>query len=385
MCSEIILAVWSAAALIWWILAWRLVAADHTRHNATDAPVTPRSLSIFKPLPLLSANGIDPLEAGLESFVTQLDSTSELLLGIHETDRSATASFVDRLRTQNPAAQLKIIFRSEPDDVANPKIAWQKILARHAEGELWLWSDADIVAPAQFLEAMRRDYERSDAAMVTYPYVIRELPAPPALLEALFVNVEFFPGVLLLRRFGAVDFGLGAAMLFQRDDFHQRIEWREIGAVLADDFLLGQRLQPVRIGTGCLTTLAASSTWNEALRHDMRWTKTIRWNRPTGSFARVLVLPVLGWICYTSSHSNQLFAWVGLIGMMQLDVLFAAAICRAVGCRLSPAQVARLELWSLWRVIIWLWCWLPMAVFWRGEKWRGPREIQLEPASVTRT
>ena len=132
--------------------------------------------------------------------------------------------------------------------------------------------------------------------MMTFPYVVREIPSPPALLEALFVNVEFYPGVLLLRKLGPVDFGLGAAMLFRRDDFLRQVEWDEIGAWLADDFFLGQKLRPVRIGTTTLATVAGASTWKDALLHDLRWTKTIRWNRPMGSFARILIMPVLGWL-----------------------------------------------------------------------------------------
>ena len=103
--------------------------------------------------------------------------------------------------------------------MANPKIAWQKILARQAEGELWLWSDADIVAPSGFLQSARLEYARSGAAMMTFPYVVREIPSPPALLEALFVNVEFYPGVLLLAPTRAGRFRAGRGDAFSAGRF----------------------------------------------------------------------------------------------------------------------------------------------------------------------
>jgi ceramide glucosyltransferase len=208
--------------------------------------------------------------------------------------------------------------------------------------------------------------------MVTFPYVVRQLPAPAALLEALFVNTDFYPGVLLLRRFGAVDFGLGAGMLFAREDFLKRVDWVDLGACLGDDFQLGQRLQPVQIGTATLETAANSRTWAEALQHDQRWTKTIRWNRPFGSFARILILPVLGWLIAVATHPLDIFAWAGLAGMIQADVIAAAAICRAVGCRLKATDVAALEGWSVWRPVVWVLCWLPGSVTWSGRAWRGP-------------
>src|SRR6202012_2961532 len=116
------------------------------------------------------------------------------------------------LRRPHPAARRKVIERpaSGPPAPANPKIAGQRLLAREAEGELWLWSDADIVAPPGFLAEARAELARGGAGMVPFPYVGREAAAAPAVFAALFVDAEFHPGVLLLRRFGAVDFGLGA-------------------------------------------------------------------------------------------------------------------------------------------------------------------------------
>lgn len=381
MFSKIVLALWSCAGLIWWILAWRLVAADQRKSDPVPDLTARRTLSVFKPLPPLSVKGLDLMAAGLESFVAQLDSESELLLGIHEADRDFTAPFVKRLLAEYPDARLKVIFRTERDDVANPKIAWQKILARHAKGELWLWSDADIFAPAGFLQSARLEYARSDAAMMTFPYVIREMPAAPALLEALFVNVEFYPGVLLLRHLGPVDFGLGAAMLFQRDDFLRQVDWDEIGARLADDFCLGQNLRPVRIGTATLATMARASTWKDALLHDLRWTKTIRWNRPVGSFARILIMPVLGWLAAVTLYPTHFFAWLGLLGMIQAEVLLAAVICRRAGCHLKLGNILSMEVWSFWRITLWFLCWLPWPILWSGKIWRGPKvEFAVKPA-----
>jgi len=373
MFNDFILVLWSAAGIVWWTIAWRLAASDRAKHPRVTDPAGLRTLTIFKPLPPLGATGLKAVSTGLESFVAQLDASSELLLGIHEADRDFTAPLVERLQREYPRARLKVVYRTEPDDVANPKIAWQKVLARHAGGELWLWSDADVIAPSGFLQAARLEFARSDAAMMTFPYVVREISSVPALFEALFVNVEFYPGVLLLRQLGQVDFGLGAAMLFRRDDFLREVDWYEIGAWLADDFCLGQKLSPVRIGATTLATVPGSSTWKEALLHDLRWTKTIRWNRPIGSFARILIMPVLGWLAAVIMHPADFFAWVGLLGMVQADVLFAAAICCQAGCGLKWRHIPGMEIWSFWRTILWILSWVPWPVLWSGKIWHGPR------------
>jgi hypothetical protein len=382
MFNNIILAIWSAAGLAWWILAWRLAAREDSRRGR-EMPASParQTLSVFKPLPPLGAMGLEAFAAGLESFANELDSESEMLLGIHEADREVTAPFLKRLQADYPKARIKVIFRSESDRLANPKIAWQKVLAREAQGKLWLWSDADIVVPPGFLQSARLEYEQSarqGARMITFPYVVRNIHSAPALLQALFVNVEFYPGVLLLRSLGPVDFGLGAAMLFRRDDFLRRVDWSELGARLADDFFLGQQLSPVRIGKTAVATVPGHSTWKEALANDIRWTKTIRWNRPAGSFGRILALPMVGWLAAAVIEPTQLFAWLGLAGMIQVDVFFAAAICRAAGCRLNGRHLLGLEVWSFWRVILWFLCWLPWPVQWSEKLWRGPK-MEFDP------
>jgi ceramide glucosyltransferase len=373
MFSEILLAAWSGAGLIWWVTAWRLVATNKSDEMAFENSSTPRSLSIFKPLPPMGATGIQSEATGLESFIAQMDDTTELLLGIHEADRTAAAPFIERMRQLYPQARVKVIHRSELATMANPKIAWQKILAPQAEGELWLWSDAEIVAPPGFLQSARRDYERRKAAMVTFPYVVREIPAAPTLLDALFVNVELYPGVLLLRQRGSVDFGLGAAMLFSRAEFEKRVDWNELGSALADDFVLGQKLQPIHVGTTTLMTRIDETNWKAAVLHNLRWNKTIRWNRPVGTAARILVLPVLGWLIYLVFHPTQWPAWVGFIVMIQFEVGFAAMICRRLGCALKMRHWAPLQAWSLWRILVWIACWFPWPVNWRGQLWWGPR------------
>ena len=392
MLSTLLLAVWSCVGLVWWIVAWRLVCADQGRQHVADkgqgelslqtepSPGTHvwrhrppdgerTSLSVFKPLPPLGAQGLRVIAPGLESFMEQLDAESELLLGIHEADRDFTGPFLKRLHTEHPGKRLRVIFRADPDGEANPKIAWERVLAPLAEGELWLWSDADIVAPAGFLQSARMEFARAGVKMMTFPYAVREIPALPTLLEALFVNVEFYPGVLLLREWGTVDFGLGAAILFRRDDFLREVDWDEIGAWLADDFFLGQKLGPVRIGNSTLATVPASQTLGKALLHDLRWVKTIRWNRPVGSFSRIVIMPVLGWLAAVALHPAHIFGWVGLVGMTQADVLFAALICRRTGCGLSLGKIAGMEFWSLWRIVLWFVCWLPWPVIWNGRSW----------------
>jgi ceramide glucosyltransferase len=377
MMGDVILAVWSIAGLSWWLIAWYLVATHRQAPTGAMAVCKSHSLSIFKPLPLLGTKGLKVEAIGLESFFSQMDENTELLLGAHEADRGAVTTFVESMRQKYSAIRLQVIFRISNNDEGNPKIAWQKILATHATGDLWLWSDADVLVPFDFLQRALAEFSRRKARLLTFPYAVSRIPACPALFDALFVNVEFLPGVLLLSRFGSVDFGLGAAMLFRREDFLRLTDWKRLESSLADDFVLGQLLQPVCISSVIITTAPEAGNWKTAIEHYLRWVKTIRWCRPGGYAAQIIILPTLGWLFFVCFHPATWWAWVGLMVMMQLDVFFAWMICRYVGCTLYLRYGFMVEIWSLFRALSWLLCWLPFPVFWRTKPWWSP-QLKLE-------
>jgi ceramide glucosyltransferase len=374
MCVKIILTAWSCASVLWWLISWRLVITAVKPSNEAVPLPSKKSLTIFKPLPPLDGRGLEVEAHGLESFISQLDDKSELLLGVHELDGPDVLPFVERMRAVYPRAKIIVVCRSEPDTLANPKIAWEKILVSRASGELWLWSDADIIAPPDFLAQAQSEFEASHVEMLTFPYAIRTLPHPLAILDALFVNAEFYPGALLLRRLGPVDFGLGAAMLFSRDNFLRKVDWEKLGSALADDFMLGQMLQPVQLGSITLETVADVTSWQGALGHYYRWKKTVYWCRPMGFAAQILVMPLLGWIFFVALHPSSLLAWGGFLGMIQLDVLFAALICQKIGCPLTGRSWLALEAWSMFRVFFWIACWFPGQVRWREKCWCSFRQ-----------
>jgi len=42
-------------------------------------------------------------------------------------------------------------------------------------------------------------------------------------------------------------------------------------------------------------------------------------------------------------------------------------------------DILRLEIWSLWRILLWFLSWMPGAVAWSGRTWRSPEaEIDSE-------
>lgn len=366
-----LLVIWTLFALIWWLMAVGLVANVRKYPEKQKPQSDSRPLTIFKALAgPLTASEFLHLSRCIETFVVELDEHSELLIGCHEIDQARWQEFVQTMRQSYPAAGIKLL--ADPDPAryaANPKISWMQILAPHAIGELWYWSDADIEAPPGLLHSLRTDFVSSDAQLLTSAYTIRNVPSAAALLDALFVNLEFYPGVVLLGKLNAIEFGFGSGMLFNAETFRQRVDWKFLGSCLADDYHLGRMLQPAKLGSMRLTTTPAAETWHGALLHYLRWQKTIRWNRPGGFGAQLLVLPIVGWLVALSLMPTEMFVWWGLTVALALDVLAAIVICRLLGCRIGIMWIPIIPLWSVIRGLTWLACWLPWPIVWRKRKW----------------
>jgi glycosyl transferase family 21 len=340
-------------------------------------------LTIFKPLPPLNSDRVPPELAGaMVSFIRLLDDRSEMLIGIDPRDHGRWKPLLASWRAAYPAARLEVVVVTSDPGIANPKIARQIRLAPSARGELWLWSDADIVAPVGFLNAIRAELAESGLRALTCPYVIRSVGTLSSLLDALFVNVEFYPGVLMLRRRGPVSFALGSASLFYAEDFRRRADWYKLGATLADDNSLGESLAPVLVSRTTVETLPHQTSLFRSLAHYLRWHKTVRWCEPLGYAGQIILLPALGWIIHAALHPGNPWAWAGLAGTLVLEAGLALWIHTAIGNRLLPLQHLCLPLWPLVRSAAWILSWLPVPVAWTGSKHRWWRLIRPLPDSL---
>jgi ceramide glucosyltransferase len=386
-CFEWLLIVWSLLAFCWWGITLLLVSLErHKQHSRRAVPSNPvqqnlPTLSIFKPIPSLQGDKpSSQLVDALESFVNQLTVDTEMLLGIEEIESAAWEPIIERWRQTYPLTRLNVVVAPRPAQFHSPKVSWFHHLSRYAEGEVWLWSDADIVAPAGSLNAMQREFSESGAGMLTCPYVVRDARAAPMMLEALFVNVEFYPGVLFCRQMGTVRFGLGPAMMFSAERFRERAQWEKLGARMADDNALGHALAPVKVSETTVVTFAAESTWRDAVEHYFRWQKTVRWCQPAGFAGLIIIQPMMGWLAAVLWHPSNPVAWLGLVVTGQGEVLTAMTLFWLIGCELRSWWAV--TLWSLLlRPLTWIACWMPWPVVFRSQKrkwWNLYHSVSLE-------
>ena len=232
---------------------------------------------------------------------------------------------------------------------------------------------------------MRVDYERTKARCLTSPYVVRQTGTSAEMLDTLYVNLEFYPGVILLSGQNMIQFGLGSGMLFEAEDFKRRVDWDFLGGCLAEDFHLGGLLKPTQLGSMCLSTVPAARGWTEALLHYLRWQKNVRWCRPLPYAAELIIIPLLGWLAWLLTNPQEPLAWFGLLTVLAADFIAALSICRAVGCSIGWRKLHTIPLWSLLRGLCWFACWFPWPIVWRGQKWWSPHQAVKPQAEALET
>jgi ceramide glucosyltransferase len=366
---------WSLVAFGWWLTALRLLATGCRKTNPSNSGAR-KSISVFKPLPpVRDEKERSALTATIRSFASQLLPADELIVGMNAADAANWQAAVGVWREACSGARIEVVAREVPRQCANPKVAWLQVLAPSARGELWLWSDADVSATPGLLDAMAAQLAASGANAVTAPYAVRHLECAQGVLDALFVNVEFLPGVLLLGRSKHQDFAYGAATIFSAEIFCQRGDWHKLGAALADDNKLGNLLQPVALGTELVSTFTKPAGWVGAFQHYYRWQKTIRWCRPGGFAALIVLMPAIGWLL-TAFLAEERFYLGGFAAVLAGEILVALLACRMVGCRLPPASWIGVLMWPPARVLVWLLVWLPLPVLWSGRQreWFAPQQ-----------
>jgi ceramide glucosyltransferase len=371
---EWILGVWTCIGIAWWFVAFILVVSARNQRRRTGE-VDPRRITVFKPLPRhLSDREFARFDSSIESFIADLDENSELLIGCHRPDQARLEGFVERMSNKYPEAQVKLVAHDNPNRYPHPKVSWMHVLAPHAKGELWLWSDSDMRAPPGTIRSMRADLAATRARCLTSPYVIEQAGSAAEMLDLLYVNLEFYPGVVFLGGQNMIRFGLGSGMLFGAEDFKRTVDWDYLGGCLAEDFHLGGMLTPAQLGSMRLTTVPASRDWKEAILHYLRWQKNIRWCRPGPFGAQLVVMPLLGCLAWVLVNPAQSLPWMGLLGVLAADAIAALSICRVVGCRIGWKRLPTIPLWSFIRGLSWVACWFPWPIVWRGQKWWSPHQ-----------
>ncbi|MYC66467.1 MAG: glycosyltransferase [Acidobacteriia bacterium] len=363
-----------AAASCAYYVAALLVLWRHSR-DQSNAPTEPRSrpgITILKPA---SGAGADFVNL-LGSHAAQDYPDFEILVGAGGHDSLARAA-VRKVQADFPRARIQLVDCPTPAPGCNGKVEALRELARHASKPVWVLSDADIGVPGGYLASLSAELQAPKTGMVTCLYRAEPDASWLTRLEACRVNTEFPAQVLLAKSLQGLRFGLGSSMALRAETLASVGGFAALRDVIGDDYHLGARIAAEGLSvslsaTPVSTRLSRGTTWRQSWRRQLRWSRTIRKQRPLGHFFLVLTFAVPWSVLALLAEAGTLWPLAAAAISLRLVAGRAAA-------RLVRAQGGARSLWlvpaaDLVAATVWLGSLFGHEVWWAGRRLRlGPQ------------
>jgi ceramide glucosyltransferase len=298
----------------------------------SPAPPLPKLaplVAILKPLHGLTDN----LRSKIVSYLELDYPRVEYYFGVSDS-RDRAAEVPTSLRECYPQTPITVIVGGEPG-CSNRKVGKLIAMAERApDADVFVMSDADIAVDRDHLRRLVGELVADEKTGVL-SCMYRASPGGPfaSRLEALAVNTDFTPMVMLSAAVGPVRYALGATIAIKRAALEQIGGFRAIKDFLADDFHLGKLAADHNWGIGLsssiVTTVTHEKTFADFWSHQLRWARTYRTTRPLslatitthGPFWGIVLLIALG-----GSH----FAVASVILMLAARLAMSTLMLRNV-------------------------------------------------------
>jgi len=360
--------------LLWqWFEAVRFPL--HSRLNET--PYTP-SVTLFKPLKGCEPRTMECLASWLEQDYA---GSVQVLFGIAD-PTDLVIPPLRNLLAKFPQKEIKIIFSSEQKG-HNKKVSSLIQMATEATGDVWVVSDADILAPHDLLKSMVQPLRDSSVGAVNCLYRITGPDNFGTTLEKIAVNADFWSQVIQSLRLGKQDFCLGAVICVNAEIFKKTGGFEPIADLLADDYHIGNRIHKsgknIALSTLTVESIVPRTKLANVWKHQLRWARTIRFERPVSYGLSVIsntTLWALLWILAGYWEYRYLVCLVVLLTRL--------VAVKDLMCRIEKSQGKWIDAclaWSkdLFQLALWVGAFVGNRVVWRGMKFRVRKGGILEP------
>lgn len=287
------------------------LAARFMRAAPVARPGVPPAVTILKPLHLYEPG----LSENLESFFAQAyTGPIQIVFGVHDEADPAIA-VVRNLQGRYPHLDTSIVANGALYG-ANAKISNLVNMLPAAKHDILILSDSDIRVPPHWLGHVTQALAEPGVGLVTCLYtgtVPKGLQGLWPTLSAMGTSYEFLPNVVLGTSLGLADPCMGSTIALSRSVLEEIGGFLAFADYLADDYEIGRavrdkgyRLAIPPIGVG---HAASELSFKELLRHELRWTRTIRTVNPMGHLGSIVTF---GFPISLMAAMLLSFHWLGL-------------------------------------------------------------------------
>lgn len=347
------------------------------RSAAARSPASSAGISVLKPA-LWAGPGFEAL---LRTHATQSDADFEILVGIHPAD-DETRQAVRSVQAAIPDVPIEIVECPESSLQLNSKVQILDRLAKHASKPIWVITDADIGVPQDYLRTISAELSTRGTGLVTCLYCCEPGPSLASRLESVRINTEFSAQVLVARDLHGMRFALGSTLALRRETIRNLGGLASLQEFVGDDYVLGAKV--ANLGLRVELSSLPVTTWSsrndgvaEVWRRQLRWSRTIRKQRPAGH-AGLFVTFSAAW--------SMLALLVQPAGLWPLALLgFLARLgsglmsANLVGSTRSGRDVGLVAIADIIALAIWMWSYCGNTVTWAGRRLRLGRGGRIVP------
>ena len=335
-------------------------------------------VTIFKPL----AGDDDELADNLASFARIDYPEYDLLFGVASLD-DAALPVARRFLARHPHVQARVIV-TDASHAVNPKVAQLVSLDRHARGEIVVISDSNVRVGPSYLWSLVRELSEPGVGLATSVFAGTGERTVGAALENLQLGAMVGPGLAAAALLSKRPFTVGKSMAMWRRDLVKLGGFARVGAVLAEDHMLGRLF--LDAGHGVRTSLDVVENRNvgcsvrRSMERHTRWAKMRRALSPTAFVFEPLLTPlVVATIVAVVVQSKPAIIAAVLAATVQTICAFAAMRIlrgRALGWYYAPLEIMR----SYFVFACWVCACMSRRILWRGHAFILQKDSVITPA-----
>lgn len=333
--------------------------------------------SFAKPVTLLKpVHGIEPKSyENLKSFFNQEYPEYEILFGVSSND-DPIIPVIQQLIREHPHIKSKIITVTYRIG-SNEKVNSMAAMLSHAAHPFLIISDSDSRVEPHYLQTVLAPFANQKVGMVTCLYRVKNAYSISQKQEALSINADFIPSVLVATKLGPMRFGLGATMAVSKEALNTIGGFGAIANYLADDYQLGfqiaQKGWEVVLSSYIVDLILPPMTFKNFFLHQLRWVRTYRVCKPVGYFFSILTqwLPfaILFFLAAKKSFweiiiSLIVFTFVFIFRFIAVKI----AYFKLLGTLRTPS-ILQVFIKECLNLLLWVLAFLGNKVEWQGEKY----------------
>ncbi|HLI81461.1 MAG TPA: bacteriohopanetetrol glucosamine biosynthesis glycosyltransferase HpnI [Candidatus Binataceae bacterium] len=297
----------------------------HRSNSAPRAlPKIPPRVAVLKPLRGVSEH----LRENVISFLEMAYSRVEFIFGVTSYEDRAVDIPVS-LRAPYQFANMTVVVGEEPGS-SNRKIAKLIRMAERASDktDIFVLSDADIsVEPDHLKRVVAELTENPKTGLVTCIYRGQAYESFASRMEALFINTDFAPQVILAEALEPMKYALGATIAVKREALDAIGGFRALKDLLADDFHLGSKVSEagynIELSSSIVTVACEDHNFTDFWNHQLRWARTYRHARPL-SLATIAIHGPFWALMYIVANRFALHSFDALAMILGLRMLMAS-------------------------------------------------------------